>query len=451
MRWSFHQGFTEFVESRQKERVMNLVDSLADYYVNQRGWDNLAGSKRKWIDLLLQANPRPKTPSWLKQALSESNNDWPPVISDESEKGLFRPLELRVMLLDSDKNIIFGRQEDLKKLNLLPIRNQEKTVGYLGLVPGKSINHVSETRFLEKQLESFVWIALLMICLSAGLAVLLAYMLGRPLNRITAAAKALAVGEYGIRLPVDSRDELGQLARDFNEMAAALQQSEQARRRWVEDVSHELRTPLAVLRGELEALQDGIRTLNLAAIDSLFSDVMRLNRLTEDLYLLSLSDQGAMSYRKKHVNPVQILKEDLESLKSEFRRKNIHVTWRNHLPGEVSIYADPDRLSQLYRNLIKNSANYTDENGQLVITIFLDKAKLKIDFSDSAPSVPEFDLPKLFDRFYRQDSSLNKHPGGAGLGLAVCSNIVKAHNGTIEALTSALNGLAIHLEFPLSA
>ena len=142
------------------------------------------------------------------------------------------------------------------------------------------------------------------------------------------------MGRYDSRLPVESADELGQLARDFNDMAAALEQSEQARRRWVADISHELRTPLAVLRGELEALQDGIRPLTAKAIDSLFGDVMRLNRLTEDLYQLSLSDQGALSYRKNHVDPVELLKEDLSALKPEFQNKQMTIKWTNNLPAQ---------------------------------------------------------------------------------------------------------------------
>jgi two-component system sensor histidine kinase BaeS len=304
---------------------------------------------------------------------------------------------------------------------------------------------------MERQSESFIWIALLMIIVSASLAWLLAYTLGRPLKRITKAAKALAVGRYDIRLPVESTDELGQLARDFNEMAAALEQSEHARRRWVADISHELRTPLAVLRGELEALQDGIRPLTIAAIDSLFGDVMRLNRLTEDLYQLSLSDQGALSYRKAHVNPVEILQEDLAALKPEFENKQITIKCSDNLPAPVFIYADPDRLSQLYRNLLNNSANYTDNKGQLAITLCRQSDKLVIDFSDSEPGVPEYELPQLFDRFYRVESSRNRHHGGAGLGLAICSNIVEAHNGTIQAQSSPLKGLAIHIEFPISS
>lgn len=451
MRWSLHQGFSEFIETRQQEHVASLIDGLAEYYAIQQGWDALAADKRKWVDMLLQSNPRGHAPPWLKQALAEPGSDWPPELPNEPDRRHFTPLELRVMLLNVDKGIIFGRPAALPDLSLLPIYSQEKVVGYLGLLPGRAVNHVSESRFLERQLEAFIGIALLMIGLSAGLAVFLAYMLGRPLRRITTAAKALAVGKYDVRLPIDSVDELGQLARDFNDMAAALEQSEQARRRWVADISHELRTPLAVMRGELEALQDGIRPLNAEAVDSLYADVMRLNRLTEDLYLLSLSDQGGLSYRKIYINPLEILKEDLETLRIEFENKNIAVIWKNNVPGVVKLYADPDRLSQLFRNLLKNSANYTDNNGQLEISISLEKSSLLVDFSDSAPSVPESELPRLFDRFYRLDRSNSQHPAGAGLGLAICSNIVQAHNGSIQALPSALQGLTIHLEFPLSS
>jgi two-component system sensor histidine kinase BaeS len=355
------------------------------------------------------------------------------------------------MLLNADKSIIFGRKEAFQQLSLQPIRYQEKIVGFLGLLPGKAVNQVSEIRFMERQSEAFIWIALLMIVLSAGLAWLLAYTLGRPLKRITTAAKALAVGHYDSRLPVESNDELGQLARNFNDMAAALEQSEQARRRWVADISHELRTPLAVLRGELEALQDGIRPLTKDAIDSLLGDVMRLNRLTDDLYQLSLSDQGALSYRKVHLDPVALLKEDLAALKPEFQNKQMAIQWTNNLTDPVSIYADPDRLSQLYRNLLTNSVNYTDSKGRLAITLSRESDRLVLNFSDSKPGVPEHELPKLFDRFYRVESSRNRHYGGAGLGLAICSNIVEAHNGTIQAQASPLNGLSIRIELPVSS
>ncbi len=367
MRWSLHQGFSEFVQSRNQERVTHLIEGLTERYEQDLGWRNLTGDKQKWIDLLWQSNPRRLQPSWIQQGLSEPGDVWPPTLPDEKSNRTFVPLELRVMLLNADKSIIFGRQEAVAQSSLLPIRYQDNIVGFLGLLPVKTDQlpresrlQASEIQFLERQSEAFIGIAVLMIGLSAALALLLAYILGRPIKRITIAAKTLASGHYDIRLPVESTDELGQLARDFNDMAAALEQSEQARRRWVADISHELRTPIAILRGELEALQDGIRPLTTGAIDSLFGEAMRLNRLTEDLYQLSLSDQGALSYRKVHLDPVEILKDDLDALKPAFQNKQIAITWIDNLPHSVRIYADPDRLSQLYRNLLKNSANYTE-------------------------------------------------------------------------------------------
>ena len=451
MRSSLNQGFSALVESRQQEQVKILIEGLTDYYSNNQSWNNLSGDKKKWIDLLWKSNPQHHDyPSpWITQALTEPNNFWPPAIPELPPKKLFMPLGLRAMLLNADKTVIFGRNEVIHQLSLHPIRYKEKIIGFLGLLPGKLYNQASDIEFIEKQSESFIWIALLMIFLSASLALLLAYTLGRPIKRITTAIKALSLGRYNIRLSIDSRDELGQLARDFNDMAAALEQSEQARRRWVADISHELRTPLSVLRGELEALQDGIHPLTSSAIDSLFGDVMRLHRLTEDLYQLSLSDMGALSYHKDYLDPVEILKDDLTTLQLKFQEKNIQIKWVNDIPNSIFIYADPDRLSQLYRNLLINSASYTDNNGQLVISIFQRFSNIVINFSDSEPGVPEQELSKLFDRFYRLESSRNRHHGGAGLGLAICRNIVEAHNGNLQANTSPQKGLTVCIEFPI--
>ncbi|MBL6987299.1 MAG: HAMP domain-containing protein [Methylobacter sp.] len=454
MRWSLDRGFNELIETRQRERVSNLVERLTDYYADTGGWESLAGNKQQWIQLLLQSDNRRHKHSlpWMKKALAEPLNRWPPSVESEAlSKRRFKPLEMRAMLLDADKSIIFCQQEALSQLTLQAIQHENQVVGFLGLLPGKPDNQLVELRFMEKQTEAFAWIALLMITLSAVLAFLLAYILGRPIKRIASAAKALAVGHYNIRLPVESGDELGQLARDFNEMAAALKQSEQARRRWVADISHELRTPLSVLRGELEALQDGIRPMNRAAIDSLFGDVMRLNRLTEDLYQLALSDQGALTYRKSLIDPVAVLKGDLAALKPEFDTKQLSIQLIDNTQGTVGLYADPDRLSQLFRNVLKNSANYTDIGGRLEIAISKQANTLFIDMADSAPGVSEEERKNLFDRFYRVESSRSRNHGGAGLGLAICRNIVTAHNGTIHAQASPLGGLAIHIELPMQS
>lgn len=454
MRWSLNKGFNEMIATRQGERIASLIDGLSDYYAEAGDWSALASDKRRWITLLQQSdNRRHRQPqAWMLKALDGPAALWPPDVDPESlRKWRFIPLEMRVMLLNAERQIIFGRQDKMPQLALHPIKQAGRVIGYLGLLPGHPDNQQGELRFMERQTQAFAWISLLMVALSALLALFLAYSLGRPIKRIAAAAKRLAVGQYDIRLPVESGDELGQLARDFNEMAAALAQSEQARRRWVADISHELRTPLSVLRGELEALQDGIRPMTPEAIDSLLADVMRLNRLTDDLYQLALSDQGALTYRKAMIDPVQVLKADLLALRSQFDAKQLNVAWADYSGASAELYADADRLSQLFRNVLKNSLNYTDSGGKLKITVSKTAANLLIEIADSAPGVAEQEREKLFERFYRTESSRSRNHGGAGLGLAICRNIVTAHHGSIKAQASELGGLVILIEFPLQA
>lgn len=450
-RWSLDRGFNELIESRQRERVENLIDSLSEHYASQGGWEGLAGNKPLWIQLLLQSdNRRHRYPfRWIDQASNEPAALWPPELdANHYRNRRWLPLEMRAMLLDARRSLIFGRQELVSELQLHPIESSGQVVGFLGLLPGRPDNQLVDLRFMQRQVQAFAWIALLMLALSALLALLLAYGLGKPIKRIAAAAKRLAVGDYAIRLPVESNDELGQLARDFNEMAAALEQSEQARRRWVADISHELRTPLAVLRGELEALQDGIRPMDTTAVDSLLTDVLRLSRLTDDLYQLALSDQGALSYRKSVLNPKLLLQADLAALLPKFQQKGLQVKWEDDGNTAVELYADADRLSQLFRNLLTNSLNYTESGGCLRIRVVAKAGQWLVEFADTPPGVGEAERAQLFERFYRVEASRSRHHGGAGLGLAICRNIVAAHNGQITAEPSDLGGLAIHIALP---
>ena len=452
MRWSLERGFGEFIEARQQQRIELLIDRLVNHYAESASWEPLASRRQQWVQILRAEQPnRRQTKSWLHgKGLAGSHHIWPPALSGQLRKQGFTPLNLRLMLLNVDKSIIYGRQQDLSQLTLHPIQYEQKIVGYLGLLPGQPIKQLGELRFMEQQTRAFIWIALLMVLLSAGLALLLAYFVGRRLKKITVATKALGRGHYSMRLPVESSDELGQLAQDFNEMAAALEQAEQARQRWIADVSHELRTPLAILRGELEALQDGIRPMTSEAIDSLSNEVMRLTRLTDDLYQLALSDHGALTYRKIKLDPVAILKRSIAGLRPNIDKKQLSIQLIDKT-DRVLLNADPDRLAQLFQNLLTNSINYTDRGGYLEITLFQKNEILMIDLNDSKPGVSTQELDKLFDRLYRVEKSRSRNLGGAGLGLAICSNIVAAHGGKIKAEASGLGGLAVHIELPIQS
>jgi two-component system sensor histidine kinase BaeS len=353
------------------------------------------------------------------------------------------------MLLDADHQLIFGRPKRLAQARLHPIMHNGAAVGYLAVLPGPTLSQLGELRFLEHQRHAFILIGIAMLALSGIIALLLAGRLVRPLRAFTEGAQALAAGRYDTRIPVQSRDELGQLARDFNSLAEALAHNERQRRQWVADISHELRTPLSVMHGELEALQDGVRPLTQEAIASLHADTLRLNRLVDDLYELSRSDLGALDYRKVPTDPLALLADDVQALHDTFAERRLALRFDDRLGSPLQISADPDRLSQLYRNLLGNSLYHTDPGGQVVVSAERDGDRLLIDFQDSAPGVGEEHLPRLFERLYRVEPSRSRAHGGAGLGLTICRNIVEAHGGTINARPSPLGGLWIRVELPV--
>jgi two-component system sensor histidine kinase BaeS len=270
----------------------------------------------------------------------------------------------------------------------------------------------------------------------------------RPIKAMAAATHDLASGKYSVRVNVTSSNELGQLARDFNAMALTLEKNEKARRQWVADISHELRTPLSVLQGETEGLLEGILNVTPEAIASLHSEVLRLHRLVDDLYQLSLSDLGTLTYRKGDLNLMEVLKASIESYRAEFIRKGITLTEDIAQGLKPIVFADSERLYQLVGNSLDNSLKYTNAGGKLIVRLSCDNDQVAIDFEDSAPGVPEGELDRLFDRLYRVEGSRSRASGGAGLGLAICKNIAEAHAGTISAHPSSLGGLLIKVTIP---
>jgi two-component system sensor histidine kinase BaeS len=437
MHWSFQHGFVSFLESRQQVRVERMTEQLAEVYASEGGWDGLLNDRARWWRLMAEGR-------------GMGMGHGPGMGPGHGMGGGPRGPDGGLALLDAGKQALAGRFDVADKLDLTPIRVDGRVVGYVGRPSGRALSEVVDVRFAEGQRRAFFWIALLVGTVAVALAWPLANTLVRPLRRVTAATRELAAGRYQTRVPTGGHDELADLARDFNDLAQTLERTESARRQWMADISHELRTPIAVLKAELEAMQDGVRPLEPTAVTGLQADVERLNRVVEDLYQLSMTDLGAMSYRKRPVDPVALLRDDVEALAGEFARKGLAFDLDDTQAQAVTMHADPDRLSQLYRNLMQNSLRYTDAGGRLAVAARVADGRLVLDFDDSAPSVPVEALAKLFERFYRVESSRSRAHGGAGLGLAICRNIVEAHGGRIEARPSPLGGLGLRVELPLA-
>ncbi len=412
----------------------------------------------------------------LMRHRDEEPGIWPPTaLVEEARRPGGRPLffSYRLMLLDAEGKPIQAQTDLLPGAPRFPLRLDGERIGELALIPGPYLPESSELQFKENQTQALLLIALAMVLLSALFAFPLAHRLTRPVRAFQDTARRLASGDYAARTPSQGDDELGRLGRDLNALAQTLEANEQARRRWVADIAHELRTPLALLQAEIEAAQDGVRPLDARTLAALHADTLRLGRLVEDLHELSTTDLGALSYRKIDLDPLEVLASDLEAFRPRFvaadiglRLEDQHLT-RHHL----RLHGDGQRLSQLFRNLLRNSLQYTDAGGELRIGLSLASGRaeavaaaaspspsptegrgpdwLVIDFQDSAPGVPEEALGHLFERLYRVDASRARHSGGAGLGLAIARNIATAHGGDIAAHPSPLGGLWIRLRLPL--
>ena len=412
-RLSFQSGFFGYLNQVEAQRLDALTAALADEYRRNGDWDFVRGNYRRLRELA--------TPAQSVQRLS---------------------------LLDASRRPVAGNPELPADTSVRPVVVDDKVVGWIGQAPFRRLSSAAELSFQQEQLRASWVIAGLALALAALVAVVLARVFLQPLKRLAEATHRLAAGSYGTRVPVASRDELGGLAEDFNRLAQALQRNEELRRRFMADVSHELRTPLAVLRAELEAIEDGVRPLSRESLASLGAEVAALGKLVEDLYQLALADVGALAYRKEALDVLEPLEQAMEGFAERIGERGLALekAWK---PGErLTVFGDAGRLIQAFRNLLENAVRYTDRGGRIRVGLRREGARVVIEFEDSAPGVPVEALAHLFERFYRVEGSRSRANGGAGLGLAIVRSIVEAHEGEIAARGSALGGLAVRVALP---
>jgi two-component system, OmpR family, sensor histidine kinase BaeS len=432
-RISFNSGFLGYLNGQGFARLKTVSPAFATAYVQHRSWDFVRNNPHAWLALL------GGTLRWSDR-ITDSTRFTP---LPESE---FTGLDLRLTLLDADKHVIMGHLGFTSDTPMEPIVVEGSTVGWLALVPFEQATAQADVRFQRQYLTSIWIVGLCIVVLAAFVAWWLTRLIVTPLKRIADATHRISGGDYTVRIPVSSQDELGRLSQDFNQLAQALAQNEKLRRSFMADVSHELRTPLAVLKGELEAIEDGVRTMTPATLASLHSEVETLKKLVSDLYDLSLADVGALSYRMAEIDIGAPLKLTLAAFSMRFSERDLRADAT--IGSSLIISGDEGRLQQLFSNLFENCARYIEKGGTLHISCHLIDSDVVIELEDSGPGVPPDILPHLFERFFRVEASRTRAHGGAGLGLAICCNIVEAHRGAITATPGRLGGLLIRVRLP---
>ncbi len=453
---SFRSGFVGYLDAVAMERLQPATDRLGDAYEQHGNWQFLHDDPRTFRELIDprlalddgQEDAGANEPSRAEPELSRSSRDGRSRFTRHRHRGTPNYLR-RLALVDTNGHMIVGNPRVSADAHLLPVRADGSVVATLRLAKLPRISGATDLQFAQAQLRTALIAALVVLAAGLLFAFVLARWLLAPVRELTAATRTLASGDYSRRIDVTRRDEIGALAADFNNLAESLERHRDARRRWGADIAHELRTPLSILRGEIQALQDGVRKPTPQAFDSLNAECERLGSLIEDLYQLALAGAGAFEYHFEPIVLTDIVREAIDAQRSACA--DAGLTIEQDLDKVPPVRGDARRLAQLIDNLLGNARRYTDTPGTIRIELRRDGEMACLRIEDSLPGVPEAALPRLFDRLYRVDESRNRAAGGAGLGLAICRAIVEAHDGDIAASASPLGGVCFTVRIPLLA
>ncbi|HSO19432.1 MAG TPA: ATP-binding protein [Desulfosarcina sp.] len=277
-----------------------------------------------------------------------------------------------------------------------------------------------------------LWAFLGAVALAVALSFLMTRRVLAPLSRMTSITREIAAGNFDARVPAVTEDEVGQLARAFNHMAASLEEIERLRRTLMIDVAHELRTPLTNIRGYLEALNDRVLPFSAETFDLLQQETRRLSELVEDVLQLARADAAHGQLDRQPTDLAELLRRTLADYQRIFEEKHLAVNL-HALSHAVRVPVDRRRMGRVLRNLTDNAARYSPPGGSVDIRLAMDAETVTIDYLNNADRLVPADLPYLFERFYRGEKSRSRQHGGAGIGLSIVREIVEAHGGQASA------------------
>ncbi len=321
-------------------------------------------------------------------------------------------------------------EADRASAELIDIDGHE--VGWLILERNAFRKSHAEEAFLDQIRRTLIVSAAGATVIALLLGVFLARTLTRPLLELTSATYAVAQGDLAQMVPVRSQDELGRLAKSFNQMNAKLARLRDLRRQMTADIAHELRTPLSIIIGHAEAVEDGVLPPSRETFDIIHDEAQRLEKLIDDLQMLSLAEAGELQLSRRLVSPQSLLQNTATAYAPQAKQQDITLKIKTS-PDLPDINVDPDRMAQVLGNILANSLRYSPVGSQIILSSRLISNVVELRIQDTGPGIAPVELENIFDRFYRGDKSRHRHEGGSGLGLAIAKSIVEIHGGQIRA------------------
>jgi two-component system, OmpR family, sensor histidine kinase BaeS len=353
--------------------------------------------------------------------------------------------------------------------NVYPVRASFRTVGSVTIgYYGPFYLSDQDLTFINSLNRLLLWITLAALALALGIGLFMARRISVPLGRVAAATQKIAAGDRGVLITHRSNvRELDGIATAVNDLSLALKEQEALRRRLTADMAHELRTPLATLQSHLEALLDGIWEPDQARLAGLHEEILRINRMVSDLENLARFEGDTASLRRSSTDIRALVAGIVRNHEPQFREKGVFLCLetpggppacgpeiaedspRGTADGNAPV--DSDKISQAVINLLSNALKFTAPGGRVSVRVTGGAEGVRIDVADTGIGISAEDLPRVFERFYRADSSRSRATGGAGIGLSIAKAIIEAHGGSIRARSEPGKGSEFSIILPRGA
>ncbi len=421
-RTAAQQHFDSYITSETRPQMLALLPALGAHYIQVGSW---AG-------------------------VGEVLGDWGPGQGWMRGMGRGCMTGIGALLTDAERRVVFdptGRYlgQRLSRTTVrrgIDITLDGLTIGYLLPTDGPQ-----EEEFARRLTITAVWAGALAVAMALVVGLLLTRAVTRPLQALRAAAQRIGAGDLASRVPVTSHDEIGELAGQFNEMAASLEHDHALRRRMMADIAHELRTPLAVIRAQIEALQDGVFGLTVDNLTPLHDQTLLLGRLVNDLRDLALAEAGQLALERTPLDVAALASRAVNAFmpRAQERGVMLHTDLPDDLP---TLVADGQRLEQVLGNLLTNALRHTPGGGSVTVSARVEGDALALVVADTGSGIASEELEHLFDREYRAQRA---REGGAGLGLAIVRQLVEAHGGRVEVASVEGQGTTVTAYLPIES
>ena len=425
----FQYSLRSAIDASLQITVSNTIASLdkEDYRDTKRLTFNLTGQSQVG------------NPDFVMRLISTQSEVWD-TSSDAQNISFWGPAEAGYTTQREVKN-----EEEWRVFSQPVLDSSGETIGWVQAA--QSLGPVNDA---VTDLRDQLFLGIPLILLFAGFGgYFLANRALRPIQQITNTAQEITARDLSRRLAYrGAMDEVGSLAKTFDQMLERLQSSFERERRFTGDAAHELRTPLTVLKGQIEVTLN--RRRNPAEYEKklreLSTQVERLIRLSNGLLFLSRSDQHQLSFEPADINLCEWLEVLIEQFQPLAREKGLKINV--NIPKEFSVFGDGDQLIRLFMNLLENALKYAPADGQITVTAVKKPGETQVIIHNTGPGIPQEHLRHLFERFYRVDADRSSQTGGTGLGLAIAYEIARLHGSDIEIQSEPDQGVTVTVHLP---